>query len=71
MLIGLVALPLIMKIIIFKNRKNLGDEVYKSRFGTLTEGLRIEDYHPLGIYWNVFKTDRFMIVGFILFLLPQ
>jgi len=33
--------------------------------------LKLAEYHPWGIYWNVLKIDRFMLVAFILYYLSE
>ena len=33
--------------------------------------MKLTEYHPLGIYWNVLKIDRFMLVSFILYYLSD
>ena len=67
----LTAMPFFFKALIFKNRHALNDVNFKAKFGTLVDGLKKEDNHPLGIYWNMIKLDRFLIVSFVLFFMSD
>lgn len=75
-------MPFFFKYLIYKNRHDLGknvsingqtaeNEEFAAKLGTLVDGLKLTDYHPLGIYWNVLKLDRFMVVAYILYYLSD
>jgi hypothetical protein len=59
--------PILVGFIILRNSQRLGSEEFQTKFGTLVEGLRIEE--GWGIIWNVLGVLRIMITVTILILL--